>query len=54
MVVQRGTGKAAQYPGLVVGGKTGTAHIAEKGDYVDRYNSSFLALSTTKKDTDIP
>lgn len=43
-VVEIGTGTAAQYDGLEVGGKTGTAHIAQKGKYVDEYHSSFYGF----------
>lgn len=42
--VTKGTGKKADVEGLEIGGKTGTAHIAEKGKYVDRYNSSFFGF----------
>ncbi|HID09892.1 MAG TPA: penicillin-binding protein 2, partial [Candidatus Latescibacteria bacterium] len=48
-VVQRGTGVKAQYPGLIIGGKTGTAHIAKKGRYVREYHSSFYGFANDKK-----
>ncbi|HEA83777.1 MAG TPA: hypothetical protein ENI03_00645, partial [Thermodesulfobacterium geofontis] len=48
-VVSRGTGKKAQYPGLEVGGKTGTAHIAKNGRYVREYHSSFYGFANDKK-----
>jgi len=44
-VVKRGTGVAAQYPGLEIGGKTGTAHIAKNGRYVREYHSSFYGFA---------
>jgi cell division protein FtsI (penicillin-binding protein 3) len=47
--VNRGTGTAAQYDGLEVGGKTGTAHISEKGHYVEKYHSSFFGFANDKK-----
>ena len=47
-VVEKGTGTAAQYDGLEVGGKTGTAHITYKGKYVDEYHSSFYGFANDK------
>ena len=43
--VNKGTGVKARTEGVVVGGKTGTAHIAEHGRYVRKYNSSFLGFA---------
>lgn len=48
-VVKRGTGVEAQYPGLEVGGKTGTAHIAKHGRYVREYHSSFYGFVNDKE-----
>lgn len=48
-VVKRGTGVKAQYPGLEVGGKTGTAHIAKHGRYVREYHSSFYGFANDKE-----
>lgn len=48
-VVEHGTGKKTKYPGLEVGGKTGTAHIAKNGRYVREYHSSFYGFANDKK-----
>jgi cell division protein FtsI (penicillin-binding protein 3) len=45
MVVKKGTGIAAQYKGLEIGGKTGTAHMSQKGIYIKKYNSSFFGFA---------
>jgi len=47
--VNQGTGVKAITPGLEVGGKTGTAHIVEKGKYVRKYNTAFLGFANDKK-----
>ncbi len=46
--VQKGTATATIIPGLTIGGKTGTAHIAKKGGYSDLYNSSFIGFANDK------
>ena len=46
--VNRGTGSAAQYDGLSIGGKTGTAHIAYRGHYIEEYHSSFYGFANDK------
>ena len=43
--VNMGTGKKAITAGLVIGGKTGTAHIVEKGKYVHKYNTAFMGFA---------
>jgi len=43
--VNKGTGKKTITKGLTVGGKTGTAHIVEKGKYVKKYNTAFVGFS---------
>jgi len=48
-VVKRGTGVKAQYPGLEIGGKTGTAHIAKNGRYIREYHSSFYGFANDKE-----
>ncbi len=47
-VVNRGTGVDAQYKGLEIGGKTGTAHIAKNGRYTKEYHSSFYGFANDK------
>lgn len=42
--VNKGTGTKTKVDGLEVGGKTGTAHIVEKGKYVKKYNTAFLGF----------
>jgi cell division protein FtsI (penicillin-binding protein 3) len=43
--VKEGTGTKAFVSGIVVGGKTGTAQIAQGGVYHRRYNSSFIGFA---------
>ena len=43
--VNEGTGTIAKTPGLEVGGKTGTAHIAKNGAYVNSYHTSFIGFA---------
>lgn len=47
--VDKGTGRKAKVLGLEVGGKTGTAHKFENGEYVDKYNTAFLGFVNDKK-----
>ena len=47
--VNKGTGKKAITPGIEIGGKTGTAHIVEKGKYVHKYNTAFMGFANDKK-----
>jgi len=47
-VVKRGTGVKAQYQGLEIGGKTGTAHMVHDGRYVREYHSSFYGFANDK------
>jgi cell division protein FtsI (penicillin-binding protein 3) len=47
--VQKGTGTKAKLDGLIVGGKTGTANIAEHGSYQRKYMSSFFGFVNDKE-----
>jgi cell division protein FtsI (penicillin-binding protein 3) len=47
--VQKGTGRGTIIDGLEIGGKTGTAHVAEKGKYVNKYVNSFFGFANDKK-----
>lgn len=47
--VNEGTGVGAKTPGLEIGGKTGTAHIAKKGQYVNSYHTSFIGFANDGK-----
>lgn len=47
--VNVGTGVGAKTPGLEVGGKTGTAHIAKGGKYVNSYHTSFIGFANDTK-----
>jgi cell division protein FtsI (penicillin-binding protein 3) len=51
--VNEGTGKKTITKGIEIGGKTGTAHIAEGGGYVNEYNTAFMGFANdaTKKYT---
>jgi len=48
--VNEGTGKKARTAGLNIGGKTGTAHIVEKGKYVKKYNTAFIGFADSSKE----
>lgn len=47
--VNEGTGTVAKTPGIEVGGKTGTAHIAKNGQYVNSYHTSFIGFANDTK-----
>lgn len=47
--VEKGTGEKTITQGLEVGGKTGTAHIVEDGQYVNKYNTSFVGFVNDNK-----
>ena len=49
--VNEGTATLAKTPGLEVGGKTGTAHIAKHGGYVNSYHTSFIGFANDGKHT---
>jgi len=44
-----GTGQKALVDGITVGGKTGTAQIAEHGKYRRKYNTSFLGFANDEE-----
>lgn len=44
--VKRGTGTKTKVDGIIIGGKTGTAHIARSGSYENLYNSSFFGFAS--------
>ncbi|EGK8164887.1 penicillin-binding protein 2 [Campylobacter coli] len=49
-VIEKGTGKKAITQGIIVGGKTGTARIAERQGYTsNRYNASFFGFANDVK-----
>ncbi|HEH5116934.1 TPA: penicillin-binding protein 2 [Campylobacter coli] len=49
-VIEKGTGKKAITQGIIVGGKTGTARIAERQGYTsNRYNASFFGFANDIK-----
>lgn len=49
-VIEKGTGKKALTKGIIIGGKTGTARIAEKQGYTaNRYNASFFGFANDAK-----
>ncbi|WP_052783026.1 peptidoglycan D,D-transpeptidase FtsI family protein [Campylobacter coli] len=49
-VIEKGTGKKAIAQGIIVGGKTGTARIAERQGYTsNRYNASFFGFANDTK-----
>ncbi len=47
--VNKGTGMKTRVKGLIVGGKTGTAHIVENNEYVNKYNTSFIGFVNDAK-----
>lgn len=47
--VREGTGRKTRIDGLYIGGKTGTAHMVAKGQYIEKYNTSFLGFVEDKK-----
>jgi len=49
--VNVGTGIGTKTPGIEIGGKTGTAHIAKGGGYINSYHTSFVGFANDKKHT---
>ncbi|RAX54214.1 hypothetical protein CCY99_04170 [Helicobacter sp. 16-1353] len=47
--VEDGTAKKTKVDGIIVGGKTGTARIADKGRYSDKYIGSFFGFAKDEK-----
>lgn len=47
--VNEGTGTKTKTDGLIIGGKTGTAHKVEKGQYVNKYNTAFLGFANDQE-----
>lgn len=43
--VLKGTGVKTITEGVEIGGKTGTAHLVERGQYVRKYNTSFVGFA---------
>lgn len=47
--VNEGTGVKAKTQGLEIGGKTGTAHIVEDREYINKYNTAFVGFANDKQ-----
>ena len=45
MIVDQGSGSRAAINRYRIAGKTGTAHIAQKGGYADEYVASFVGFA---------
>jgi len=50
-VVEKGTGRKTRTQGLEIGGKTGTARIAQSGKYSNLYNSTFIGFANDKENS---